>query len=86
MVTRSQINSLKPKQFPDHRLFYSTKHPLQALPAITIPSEPTNYSQEVEDNNWCDAMQAEFNALLRNKTWILYHVLHPRKWLRTNGN
>jgi hypothetical protein len=31
MVTRSQTGSLKPKQFGDYQMFYSSKHQLRAL-------------------------------------------------------
>lgn len=70
MVTRSQTDSLKPKQFPDYKV-YSTKYPLQALPTVTLPLEPTTYSQAAKNKNWYDAMQAKFNALLTNKNWTL---------------
>jgi hypothetical protein len=31
MVTPSHTGSLKPKQFGDYQMFYSSKHPLRAL-------------------------------------------------------
>jgi hypothetical protein len=71
VVTRSQTNSLKPKQFPNFQLYYSTKHPLQALSSIVLPLEPRTYNQAVGNQNWKRAMQSEFDALLANKTWSL---------------
>jgi hypothetical protein len=42
VVTRSQTNSLKPKQFPNFQLYYSTKHPLQALSSIVLSTRTTD--------------------------------------------
>ena len=42
-----------------------SKHPLLAS------LEPTCVSQAMQDSNWRDAMNAEFNALLQNGTWDL---------------
>jgi len=33
--------------------------------------EPTNYKQALADPIWFDAMKAEYDALIRNKTWSL---------------
>ncbi|KAA8547071.1 hypothetical protein F0562_003500 [Nyssa sinensis] len=44
IVTRSQTNSLKPKQFPDYQLYYSTNHPVNAFSTI-LHSEPRTYTQ-----------------------------------------
>jgi hypothetical protein len=86
VVTRSQTNSLKPKQFPNFQLYYSTKHPLQALSSIVLPLEPRTYNQAVGNQNWKRAMQSEFDALLANKTWSLCpRPVHKRvvrnKWV-----
>jgi transposase InsO family protein len=71
MITRSQTNSLKPKQFADYKLFFSTKYPLTALSSVVLPPEPHTYKQAVGNPNWESAMQVEFEALIANKTWTL---------------
>jgi hypothetical protein len=71
MVTRTQTGSLKPKAFPDFKLFYSSKHPLRALHSVVLPPEPTCYSQAITSTEWRQAMGHEFDALLANKTWTL---------------
>jgi hypothetical protein len=71
MVTRSQTNSLTPKIYPNFQLYSSTKYPLQALTSITLPLEPKTYTQTVKNQCWLDAMRAEYDALLSNKTWTL---------------
>lgn len=71
IITRSMTNSSKPKHFPDYHLYFSTKYPLQALSTITLPLEPHTYKEAVKNQDWLDAMQAEYNALLANKTWTL---------------
>ena len=39
--------------------------------SLMSPSEPTCYSTTVKFPKWRIAMEAEFNALLKNKTWSL---------------
>lgn len=58
MVTRARTNSLKPKAFS----------------TTLIPSpnnEPHTYKQASLHTCWQDAMQNEYNALMRNNTWSL---------------
>ncbi|KAL4565709.1 hypothetical protein LXL04_029812 [Taraxacum kok-saghyz] len=58
MTTRAQTNSLKPRTFV----------------ATTVPSppiEPTSFLQAIKQPCWKDAMQSEFDALMRNRTWSL---------------
>jgi hypothetical protein len=86
IVTHSQTNSLKPKKFPNFQLYYSTKHPFQALSSIVLPLEPRTYNQAVGNQNWKLAMQSEFDALLANKIWSLCpRPVHKRvvrnKWV-----
>ena len=33
--------------------------------------EPTCFTTAVKNSNWCAAMNAEFDALLKNQTWAL---------------
>ncbi|XP_023751330.1 uncharacterized mitochondrial protein AtMg00820-like [Lactuca sativa] len=58
MVTRSQTNSLKP------RLFHTS---------LSDPStvEPRLFSQAIKIPCWQQAMQTEYDALMRNNTWSI---------------
>jgi hypothetical protein len=85
MTTRSRMGSLKPKQFPDYKLFHTKYHLLNfhsALPDL----EPTCYSKAALDSRWRDAMKAEIDALVSNHTWTLCpqpphrHAIH-NKWV-----
>uniref|UniRef100_A0A2N9HZY2 Reverse transcriptase Ty1/copia-type domain-containing protein n=1 Tax=Fagus sylvatica TaxID=28930 RepID=A0A2N9HZY2_FAGSY len=70
MITRSKANISKPKHFHDGTVRYPLHH---ALLAETTPSliEPTCYSSAVKVPQWRDAMNTEFDALLKNQTWTL---------------
>jgi len=68
MVTRSKTGSLKPKEFPGFKTFYSTRHPLRVLSSIVIESD---FTKAVSNRHWKVAMRREFNALLANNTWSL---------------
>jgi hypothetical protein len=63
MITRHQDNTRKPKQFPDHITYLTTKHPLSSLPNDL--SEPTSFTQANKLPHWRDAMANELNALLQ---------------------
>ncbi|KAB5516029.1 hypothetical protein DKX38_026677 [Salix brachista] len=75
MVTRSRTGSLRSKEFPDFQLFYASKHPLHAYTGVLNCVEPTNFSQAVLSQDWKQAMQLEFNALMLNNTWELEFAL-----------
>jgi hypothetical protein len=48
----------------------TVRYPLpQALLSEAALIEPTCFSNAVKINEWCNAMQVEFNALLKNNTW-----------------
>ena len=70
MLTRAQAGSLKPKEFPNFKFFYPTKHPLQALNSVLVP-KPICYSQSVTLTQWRQAMVHEVDALLANQMWSL---------------
>jgi Reverse transcriptase (RNA-dependent DNA polymerase)/gag-polypeptide of LTR copia-type/GAG-pre-integrase domain len=68
MVTRSQTNSLRPKRFPHHQLYTTTK----ALTSSSdIEVEPSCYTQAVKSAQWRQAMACELDALAQNGTWQL---------------
>jgi hypothetical protein len=86
MVTHSKTGSLKPKDFSDYKLFYSTRHPLKALSTVVTPLEPSCYSQAVSSPDWRAAMGLEYDALLANGTWTLcprprHHNIVHNKWV-----
>ncbi|CAN1142265.1 Retrovirus-related Pol polyprotein from transposon RE2 [Linum perenne] len=55
MSTRASTNSLKPKTFT----------------VTTTTLEPKNYSQALKHDCWLQAMKSEYDALVRNETWLL---------------
>lgn len=56
MFTRSKIESLKPRIFAAE---------------VIDPQEPNSIHEALQDSNWMTAMQDEYNALMKNKTWTL---------------
>jgi hypothetical protein len=86
MVTRSKTGTLRSHSFPNYTSFFSTKHLLCALSSISLPLEPTCYSQAEKSPEWRAAMGDEFDALLANKTWSLcprpsQHNIIRNKWV-----
>ena len=86
MTTRSQSGSLKPKTFPDYKLFTSTKHPFHLFHTILCETEPSCHSKASSDARWRDAMKLEFDALTSNGTWTLCsrpnnHNVIRNKWV-----
>lgn len=67
MRTRLRNNIHMPKQFHDGTVRYSTKGRTSFIPVI----EPSNHLEALHDYNWCQAMNTEYKALIRNKTWHL---------------
>jgi transposase InsO family protein len=83
MITRSKTGSLKPKNFGDYKVFYSTKHPLLALYSSLTVAEPSCFSDAVKSPSWREAMNQEFDALLKNHTWSLCPLPPGRHPVRT---
>ena len=70
MITRSRNNIFKPKATSDDFVRY----PLPTALLTSLHSsgiEPTCYSEAIKSPQWRKAMNAEFDALLRNGTWSL---------------
>ncbi|WVZ67619.1 hypothetical protein U9M48_016671 [Paspalum notatum var. saurae] len=65
--TRSQSGIVKPKVFTDGTVRYGM---------LTSTGEPQDLEEALHDKNWKGAMEDEFSALLRNKTW---HLVPPVK-------
>lgn len=57
-----QVGIRKPKQFTDGTIRYGL---------LAANGEPNNVEEALRDANWGDAMDTEFLALHRNKTWRL---------------
>ncbi|XP_078171460.1 uncharacterized protein LOC144565545 [Carex rostrata] len=56
------------------------------LAAVTKEKEPEHFGEAIKNTNWCDAMQAEIEALERNKTWTVEELLQGKitigcKWV-----
>jgi len=67
MLTRAKNNVSKPKVFKDGSSHHPIAHALTATSDLTI-TEPTCFSQASMDPNWRQAMNSEFDALLKNNT------------------
>lgn len=65
MRTRSLNNIYKPKKFFDA---HATKHP------IPMSVEPCSVKVAFQQPIWKQAMEDEYEALCRNKTW---HLVEP---------
>ena len=72
MVTRSNNHIIKPKKFTDGIVRYPLPSALLAksTDVVSCP-KPTCYTLAVKDPNWRAAMNLEFDALLKNQTWVL---------------
>jgi len=68
MRTRSQSNVRTIRQLTDGIVRYPLPWALLFEAALI---EPTCFSNAVKISEWCNAMQVEFNALLKNNTWTL---------------
>jgi hypothetical protein len=70
MITRSHNQIFKPTKFTDGQIRYP---PPQALTALLKSQEiePTCYSQASKHAAWQEAMNQEFDTLLKNGTWSL---------------
>jgi hypothetical protein len=70
MVTRARNNVFKPKQFLDGTVRYPLPKALLAEHSA-LSHEPSCYTEAVKHSHWREAMNVEFDALMRNGTWSL---------------
>ena len=70
MTTRSKNNIHQPKLPLESHIRYPLLKALMTTVTNNEP-EPTYYSEAIKHPNWRDAMNKEFDALLRNGTWTL---------------
>lgn len=66
-TTRSQHGIRKPKTYSDGTIRYAH---------LVSASEPAILADALSNSNWRAAMDAEFGALLKNKTW---HLVPPQQ-------
>jgi histone deacetylase 1/2 len=69
MVTRLQHGVRQPKERTDGTVAWTTI--CMAHAADRISSEPRDLSDALSTTHWKNAMDAEYQALLKNKTWTL---------------
>jgi transposase InsO family protein len=74
MVTRSKAHITTPKVFHDGTVRYPLPHAL-LTESDQSPLEPTCYTLAMKDPQWRAAMNSEFDALLKNRTW---HLVSPQ--------
>lgn len=67
MVTRTRDATIKLKTYTDGTIPW----PPHCSTAITIPDEPSNFTEASKHPEWQSAMNQEFQALLQTKTWDL---------------
>lgn len=61
-ITRLQQGISKPKVYTDGTVCWCNL-------AASFEEEPTTVADALRDNKWVEAMNAEYQALMRNKTW-----------------
>jgi transposase InsO family protein len=66
-VTRLQKGIVKPKVYTDGTVRWG----MNVSQASQASEEPTSVEQALKDKNWSAAMDAEYRALVHNKTWRL---------------
>lgn len=63
MHTRLRNNIRKPRQYIDGAIQYSTEHRAFSI----VVAEPPCHTEALQDQKWCQAMDDEYPALLKNK-------------------
>lgn len=72
MLARSKNHITKPKNFTDGIVRYPLPSALFADGVgVASLTEPTCYTSAMKDPHWRAAMNLEFDALLKNQTWVL---------------
>jgi hypothetical protein len=67
--TQLQDNIVKPKKYMDGTIRYDCL-------GLLSPREPQSLLEALTDVHWKDAMDEEFLALMKNKTW---HLVPPQQ-------
>ena len=71
--TRSQHGILKPKVRTDGTVRYDKG---RRFAGLAVTGEPNTLVEALENKNWKNAMNEEYNALMKNRTW---HLVPPAK-------
>jgi hypothetical protein len=58
--TRAQAGIHKPKVYTDGTIMYGLSD---------VSAEPRSIDEAMADTNWKNAMDVEYSALMKNKTW-----------------
>ena len=75
MTTRAKNNIGKP----------ITKMNLHTQLTKCDDHEPTTLTQALKDHKWRRSMSKEYDALVKNGTWALFHRITVKIWLAING-
>lgn len=67
LVTRLQQGIRRPKVYTDGTIRYGN---------LAVTGELTNLQEALGNDKWKEAMDAEYSALMRNRTW---HLVPPSK-------
>lgn len=74
MRTRLKNNIVKPREFTDGIIRYFGA--VNTHPSRSVPTEPSSHTEAMHYDQWKEAMDSEYSALIKNQTWIL---VPPRK-------
>lgn len=69
MTTRLGANISLPKEYHDGTIRYPINR--RTFSAEKEQSEPTDHVEALQDENWKQSMEEEYQALLKNETWRL---------------
>lgn len=69
--THPQNNIQQPKMCTEGTISFLTHRRLLAAARVSDVVEPASLTKALTNPNWKQAMQEEYDALLRNKTWTL---------------
>ena len=61
----------RPNQLLNHKLYYSTNHPLKTFHTQSLPLKPTTFNQAFKISKRRVAMNEEISVLFANKSWAL---------------
>lgn len=88
MVTRSKDGIVKPKYFPDFVTNYTVPHPIHSsfTSIVTLPKDPRTFKSAIKSEEWIQAMQQEYEALMLKHTCPLVEPTPEmnvlgRKWV-----
>jgi hypothetical protein len=78
-TTRLQHGIRRPKHYTDGTVRYN-------FLAVNGDGEPSTLADALGDKNWKHAMDLEFSALQKNKTWHIVPCCHGKNIIDCNGS